>query len=323
MARVLLALVLAGALVVPTVSYEYARHLVLLGARDTVAPALPIGADLKSFQAFALNAPATFVVLGYVDLSLHAEPATRSASRTIAASSFAGQLAMLRAAGFSSITADQLQDYLSGGTRLPRHAVLIAFDGGHERDWTLADDLLARYGFSAVVFIDPGQIAGRGSGYLSWTQLTAMTASRRWSVGLDFEDAGQSVAIDANGTRGPALLEPAWQQALGRAETSAQYTARIRRGLQGEIDTVVGHGLARPELVAYPFGPGYPLNRVAANFDELTEAVNSTVSAGVLGLDPDTGVTAAYQRERLLPAIEIYNGTSADGLFDRIEAASS
>lgn len=323
MARLILALVLAAALAVPLVSYDYARHLVLLGPRDTVAPTDVSAAELSSFQAFALNAPATFVVLGYDDLSRHAEPPARGASRTIAASSFADQLAMLRAAGFSAITAAQLQAYLTRGASLPRHAVLIAFDGGHERDWTLGDDLLARYGFSAVVFIDPDQIAGRGSGYLSWTQLTAMTASRRWSVGLDFEDVAQSVAIDASGTRGPALLEHAWQPPLSRAETSAQYAACIDRGLQGEIDVVVDHGLARPELVAYPFGSGYPLNRIASGFDELTEAVNSTVTAGVLDLDPDTDVTVAYQRERLLPAIAIYNGTSALGLFDRIEAASS
>ncbi len=142
---------------------------------------------------------------------------------------------MLQAAGFVSVTESQLRAYLAGTAVLPRRSVLIAFDGGRERDWTVADGLLARYGFSATVFVDPARLTGRGSGYLSWTQLEQMAASGRWSVGLDLSDAGTKVALDASGTAGPAVVSHAWLPEAQRSETTAEFTARIRTVLQGEI----------------------------------------------------------------------------------------
>jgi biofilm PGA synthesis lipoprotein PgaB len=322
-ARLVLTVVVAFAIAVPVAGYIYAHHLVVLGAHvSTPAVHLPPAAQVV-YSSYASTGPSSFVVLGYTDLTTHpnAQSATK-AGQTVGATAFAAQLAMLRAAGFTSVTADQAAAYLTGSGSLPRHAVLITFDGGRERDWTVADGLLARYGFSAVVFVDPEHVAGRGSGFLSWTQLSAMSSSGRWSVALDLSGAGTSVAIDSAATMGPAIVSHAWLTSAGRPESSAEYEARIRSLLRGEISALTDHGLNGPRLVMYPFDANYPLSRVAATFAELTQVVNSEVAAGVLRLAPDTSVTDFYRTERLLPLLPVFSTTTTDGLFARIEAAT-
>ncbi|HEV7208980.1 MAG TPA: hypothetical protein VGN54_09595, partial [Mycobacteriales bacterium] len=301
LARTALAVVLAAGIAVPILTYSYAHQLVLLGGRaPTPAVHLP-AADLARYRAFAAGGPPVFVVVGYDDLSRNAKVDPTRPRRTVAVATFAAQLAMLRAAGLTSVTGDQLTAYLRRGAPLPAHAVLIAFDGGHQRDWTEADSVLAHYGFTAVVFIDTSTVAGRGSGRLSWTQLSAMTASKRWTVGLDLSGAAASTAIDAHGGTGPALLEHAWLAGQHRAETTAEYQRRIRGVLDSEAADLARHGFAAPQLVSYPVGPSYPLVRVKATFDELAAVVNGQVSAGVLSVQPDEAVRGIYQRERLLP----------------------
>lgn len=324
LARLLLSVVVVIGVAVPVGSYVYARRLVLLGAQVSVGRSHLSNEQLAAYRDYARSGPSGFVVLGYNDLTTRPSAKSRTtASRTVGAASFDEQLALLQAAGFTSVSPAALTAHLTDNAPLPRHSVLITFDGGRERDWTVGDELLARYGFSAVVFVDPAQVTGRGSGFLSWTQLAAMTSSGRWSVGLDFSAASATVALGAGTATGPALLTHSWLTATGAAESSAQFQDRIRAGLRSEIDTLAAHGIGGPALVRYPFGPGYPLSRSAGTFRELAEAVNSTVAAGVLTIAPDTPVTEFYRAERLLPTMPIYSTTTTDDLFARIQAATS
>jgi biofilm PGA synthesis lipoprotein PgaB len=322
-AHVLLTVVVAFAISVPVVGYIYAHHLVLLGGKTSVPHvSLPAG-QLAAYQGYASVGPSTFVVLAYDDLTTHpsASSATKAA-KTVSATAFAKQLAMLRAAGFASVTSDQVSAYLAGRSALPKHAVLIAFDGGRVRDWTVAYSLLARYDYTGVAFIDPALVAGRGSGNLSWTQLDQMTSSGRWSVALDFSNPAATIAIDAAGATGPALLEHAWLPSDGRTETTDEFQARVRNTLAGEIADIANHGLAGPRLLMYPFDPTYPLSRVQTGFAELSTVVNSMVGAGLLRVSPDAAVTDFYRAERLLPTLPVFSTTTTDGLFARIGAAA-
>ena len=229
---------------------------------------------------------------------------------------------MLQTAGFTSVTADQAAAYLNGSGSLPRHAVLITFDGGRERDWTVADGLLARYGFRAVVFVDPAHVAGRGSGKLSWTQLSAMSSSGRWSVALDLSGADASVAVDAAATRARRSCRTpgsVTKDGPRRQPSTRPGSARCCAARSPRSPTT---GSTGPRLVMYPFDANYPLSRVAATFAELTQVVNSEVAAGVLRLAPDTSVSDFYRGERLLPLLPVFSTTTTDGLFARIEAAA-
>jgi len=314
--------VLAVGVAVPLVSYTYAHRLVLLGAKAG-SPSVRIStADAQSYASFAATGPSAFVVLGYSDLNPTTQPDPAHPGRTVAVSSFASQLAMLHASGFSSVTPAELTAYLTHGTALPRHAVLITFDGGRERDWTQADNVLGKYGFTAVVFVDPALVGKRGSGYLSWTQLATMSTSKRWQVDLDITGSNETAQIAANGVTGPAVVEHVWLPATHTVETTAQYKQRVATTLRTETAELLRHDLPAPRLVSYPFDATYPLVRVTVTFGELASVTNASFDAGVLSLATDAASSSTYQAERLLPRIVVYSTTTQRGLFNRIVAAS-
>lgn len=64
---------------------------------------------------------------------------------------FNDQLAALKGAGYSSLTATQFADYLAGGT-VPEKSVLITFDDGYLNNWVYAHPLLQRHGMNAILF---------------------------------------------------------------------------------------------------------------------------------------------------------------------------
>jgi hypothetical protein len=103
---------------------------------------------------------------------------------------FATELAVLRRDGFQSITQAALAALAAGRhVALPARPVLLAFDGGLSTDWTTVDPILRQYGFTAVVFIDPSDIALKSPSYfLTSAELAAMAATGRWTVGLQLAD---------------------------------------------------------------------------------------------------------------------------------------
>ena len=99
---------------------------------------------------------------------------------------FATELAALRRAGFRSVRPGALADVAAGRrVTLPPHPVLLTFDDGLSTDWTTVDPILQRYGYTAVVFTDPADVAAKSPSYfLTSGELKAMAASGRWDVGL-------------------------------------------------------------------------------------------------------------------------------------------
>lgn len=322
LARVGLALVVAVGIAVPVLAYRYFHHIVLLGQQAQVPNVTLTPEELSQYQRFAASGPPTFVSIGYSDIGTHGRSDDSRISQTVQASDFAHELAMLSAAGFVSIDAEQVVNYLHGTYTLPKHAVLISFDGARERDWTEADRILGAFHDHAVVFVDPTVISGKKTPYLSWTQLRTMVASGRWSLGLDVAGATQQVPIDARGTTGPAVVEHQWLPRNGRAETTAEYKSRIKTMLDSELALLDAQHLPRPRLLSQPFAAGYPLARVSNTFDELTTVVDSMFAGSLIDLVPDQSIDEQYRAERLLPRLQVYGSTSTQELFSRIEAAS-
>lgn len=322
LARLGLAVVVAIGIAVPVLAYRYFHHIVLLGQQGQLPKVTLTTTELQQYRQFAGTGPATFVSIGYSDIGTHGSADDSRISQTVQAKDFAHELAMLQAAGFVSIDAQQVVAYLHGGFTLPKHAVLISFDGGRERDWTEADRILRAYHDRAVVSIDPALISGKKTPYLSWTQLRTMVASGRWSLGLDVSDAARQVPIDAHGADGPAVVEHQWLQGKGRAETTAEYKARIKTMLDSELALIDKQRLPRPPLLSEPFAAGYPLARVSDTFDEFTTVIGSMFTGSLINLVPDQAVDKQYRAERLLPRLQVYGSTSTQELFSRIEAAS-
>ncbi len=326
LARAATGLAAMATLAVPALTYRYVHNQELVNdqlaaARISELPA----ADVANYKTFGTQGSRTFVVLGYHDVVQPGGAPAAPGRRSVSADVFAAQMEMLELAGFQTVSATQVRDFLSGRGSLPPHAALIAFEQARTRSWTVADPVLARHGFQAVIFVDQSIVNTQRQGsYLSWPGLQTMVASGRWSVGLALPQPTATVPADAGGTKASALLTHQWLSGENRVETTGEFESRLRSLLSGAVTEFVSHGLPPVALLSYPFQAGYPLERVTATFSELVSVVDGLFPAGLLTMEPDKAVTSDWAKKRILPRIQVYGSTTERILFSRIrEAAQS
>lgn len=92
---------------------------------------------------------------------------------TLSSQEFDAQMAYLSNAGYTTISPDQLVDYLQYGTSLPPKPILITFDDGYEDNYRVAYPILQKYNFTATIFLITDFIGNNGR-YLSWKQVKEM-----------------------------------------------------------------------------------------------------------------------------------------------------
>jgi peptidoglycan/xylan/chitin deacetylase (PgdA/CDA1 family) len=98
---------------------------------------------------------------------------------------FAKQMALLHHAGYRAITLAQFRRFHAGArVSLPAHPFLLTFDDGRADSWRGADRVLARYGWTATMFVDTGAVARGDREYASWDELARMQRSGRWTIQL-------------------------------------------------------------------------------------------------------------------------------------------
>lgn len=123
---------------------------------------------------------------------------------TIGPGEFEAQLRMLRANGYQSVT---LRQILAGAwTRVQRRGhkpVLITFDDGFRDFFTSAAPLLAKWGFSAVIFLPSDLIDGSGKSFqdqacMNWNEVRELC-----DAGFEFgsHTASHAVLVELDLTR--------------------------------------------------------------------------------------------------------------------------
>lgn len=106
---------------------------------------------------------------------------------SVAPGLFEEHLRYLRDAGYASITLGDLTLALQTGYPLPPKPVIITLDDGYRDAYTEAFPLLRRYGFTATFFLITSLIDAGHPDYLTWDQVTEMSAA-----GMDMEAHGYS-----------------------------------------------------------------------------------------------------------------------------------
>ena len=164
-----------------------------------------------------------------------AQPTETGSQLAVPPGAFVAQLGYLHDAGFQTVTAGILAEFMNGGSeRLPDRAVVLTFDDGFEDFHRLALPLLAQYGFTASLYITTGWVQDAGSlsagrrpaRMLSWSQIS--------------EAAGAGIEIGAHSWQHPQLDQLPRQQLREELRVSkAQLEDRL--------------GVPMPGL-AYPFG---------------------------------------------------------------------
>jgi hypothetical protein len=155
------------------------------------------------------------------------------AGYSVAPASFDAQMRRLHDLGFEAITLDRYARFVRGeAADLPRRPFLLTFDDGYASSWANADPVLARYGWSAVMYVPTGTV-GR-PGRLGWDELRELQASGRWQIDEHAGDGHLLITADPAGRRLPFYA--AERHAGGRKESFAHYTRRV----SGDIE----HGSA-------------------------------------------------------------------------------
>jgi peptidoglycan/xylan/chitin deacetylase (PgdA/CDA1 family) len=107
-----------------------------------------------------------------------AEATTTPSGLAVAPEAFADQLAYLRDAGFTAVTAGALAKILTGGAgALPERPVVLTFDDGYRDFYSTALPLLKQYGHTATVFQTTGWVGTQlgTRAMLNWRELAEIT----------------------------------------------------------------------------------------------------------------------------------------------------
>jgi len=217
--------------------------------RGTVAaPAAPLTAAQR----------ATFVPLptfrGAVPvLTYHGINPEIDSEYTITPKAFAEQMAMLRQAGFHTITAEQYARFPGGSAKdLPSRPILITVDDGQLDSYRYADPILRQNGFRATMFVITDPVDRGNPFYLRWDEFRKMRDSGRWDLQLHAGAMHKMVRIDAEVTQCAAYANRVW--ADGHLESFAAYERRVTDALELGMRRLRKElGPVRADLFAYPF----------------------------------------------------------------------
>lgn len=100
---------------------------------------------------------------------------------TISPAVFDSQIATLKDAGYTFLTAKELGEMLDGKKQLPQKPILLTFDDGHWDIDTVILPILKKYNVKATAYVIPGFIGG--SDFLTSTQLQDVIASGLIEIG--------------------------------------------------------------------------------------------------------------------------------------------
>ena len=238
--------------------------------------------------------------------------------RSVTRLQLARQLAMLKRAGFASISIHQYSRWRTGQPAgMPPRPILITFDGGRLSSYRGADRQLQRYGFRATAFVPTGRIASRDRALLTWKELHEMQDSGRWDVQANGTDDGARVVAGPTGEMAPAYAYRRYTTSAG-VESYADWQARVTRDLFAARDALVAQGF---DPVAFAV-PGGDLGAGATNDPRIPAYVRSLVGTQFgAAFVRDTRNWPAYTtRSGDAARLDIGRATTADDLYAWLRA---
>jgi peptidoglycan/xylan/chitin deacetylase (PgdA/CDA1 family) len=230
---------------------------------------------------------------------------------------FARHMALLDAAGFRTISAEQYVRYLRGDRPdLPPRPILITFDDGRLDSYRGADAVLRRYGFRAVMFVIAGAVDRAPRYYASWDDLQRMAGSGRWDV-QEHAGAGHvRIVRGPHGEKGPFYAYRRFSG--GRLESLGEWRSRVtedidlgRRLLEQNVPGF------RPLLFALPYGDYGQLGTNDPRIPRLLMRWLSRRFTGVFLAESSMGPSGrgSADPQGALGRIEVHTDTTPDALY--------
>ncbi|MDR1702476.1 MAG: polysaccharide deacetylase family protein [Sporomusaceae bacterium] len=122
-------------------------------------------------------------------LMYHRVDSVATDRNTVLSAEFARQMKFLKTAGYNTIKAENLTQYLSGQTPLPAKPVLLTFDDGYEDNYLNALPLLQEYNFTAIVF----PVLKWLGQYGEWKKMSERERLMSWEQLALWRDAGMEI----------------------------------------------------------------------------------------------------------------------------------
>lgn len=162
---------------------------------------------------------------------------------------FEDDLKYLSERGYTTVSAQQLIDYVDKGIALPERSVMITFDDGQESFKAYALPLLEKYNMCAVVSV-VGKYAdvytatedhNINYSYFTWNQIRDLSECGRVEIGCHTQDLHN---IDGS-RRGCMIM---------KNESDESYSEMLNSDLNAverRIESVIGY---KPYIFTYPYG---------------------------------------------------------------------
>lgn len=110
-------------------------------------------------------------------LNYHQVNPVEKSPLTVPLDNFAAQIEYLDANGYTTISPEELHDFLVNGTQLPDKPVLITFDDGYADNYEYAYPILKEHNMKASIFLVSDYME-RFDNYLNWKQVYEMSENK-------------------------------------------------------------------------------------------------------------------------------------------------
>jgi poly-beta-1,6-N-acetyl-D-glucosamine N-deacetylase len=286
-----------------------------VGVQYDAPPSASTSDDIATWRSMAADLPARAapVVLSYHDI----RPDVTDLY-TVSPVEFDNQLMALETAGYQTLTSAEFVDYLRGGPVPPR-SVYLTFDDGTSGLYAYADRILARHGMHGVSYLISGRVGKYRPYYLTWREVADMAASGRWDFQAHTHDLHTRGAVGPRKINGSLLTGSMWP-APDRMESVEEHRVRVGNDLRAMLTDFVDHGLAAPEVFAYPFSDANPdYDRGAVNATQ--QMIRDEFVAALTNKVPEpTPVSRRSAPGELYERIEVFSSTRATDLLAQVVA---
>ncbi|WP_405738664.1 polysaccharide deacetylase family protein [Anaerovibrio slackiae] len=126
-------------------------------------PEEPEVAAMPAAKVTVQEDPRTVMVLNYHKV------VDEHMSLSVPLADFEQHMKWLKEYGYTSITPEELYEFIVNGSELPEKPVLITFDDGYKDNYTNAYPIMKKYGFKGTIFVVTGFLGVYGN-YMTWEQ---------------------------------------------------------------------------------------------------------------------------------------------------------
>ncbi len=264
------------------------------------------------FESYFDAAPAADLTAQVPILMYHHLSDTEENSATISPALFDAHMQALSAAGYNTVSFQELLSYVEEGTNLPEKPLVITFDDGYESNYIDAYPILQKYGMKATIFpigVSIGKDTYKDTGesihpHFNETQGKEMLSSGLIDLQSHTWDLHQSEALEEGPARTTASQLP--------GETEEEFIAALRGDFVQMAEAMEPLTGKAPYVLAYPQGVSSQLTEAIAREQgiQITLSTQPGTNTLVRGLPQSLfglkryGVDASFSPQGLIELLE-------------------